>query len=216
MKTFWIIGGGRFGLRAAKSLGRMNAVSRIVIVEKRPEVCEQLTKHAFENICMEGVRYLELNLTRQDCPDWIIPAIPSHVAYEWIKTKLSKKYNIEPIPIPQQLRSELPNPITANSEQVYISNADFVCPDDCPEPEDICTYTGEPRPSELYSLLASIQHGRFRSVVVRSQQLLPGVGGYEPGALFKAMAKIELLRSPVLLSTACRCHGVMNAFRIRS
>ena len=83
-----------------------------------------------------------------------------------------------------------------------MSMADFICPDHCPEPKDICTHTGKPRPFNLYKKLESIKYDHFRSVVVRSRQLSPGVGGYSPGALFHALDVIKSSTTPILLSTA--------------
>jgi hypothetical protein len=40
--------------------------------------------------------------------------------------------------------------------QVFISHADFICPDNCPEPKDKCTVTGKPRPKDLFRLLRDL------------------------------------------------------------
>jgi hypothetical protein len=214
METYWIIGGGKFGRKAAKAIRDQKAASQIVILEKESRICKQLENQGFETICTDGIRYLAHNLANGDFPDWIIPAIPLHVAFEWMQSKLSNKYKIETFPISDQLENQLPNPIRGSSGQLYVSNADFICPDDCPEPEEICTYTGEPRPRMLNSFLQKIQYNDFRAVVVCSQQLFPGVGGYTPKALFQVLKEIENKPGPVLLSTACLCHGVLHAFRM--
>jgi hypothetical protein len=214
MSTFWIIGGGRFGLQAAKSLRHKNSASVITVVEKQSAICRRIKQLDFETVCMDGIRFLTTNLAHQDFPDWIVPAIPLHVAYEWIKSKLAPIYFLESLPIPDPLKFRLPNMIEGNMKQVYVSNAEFICPDKCPEPEDICIHTGKPRPRQMHAYLESIQHAGYKSLVVRSRQLLPGVGGYAPRDLFEALEEIMTLHTSVLLSTACRCHGVINAFRI--
>jgi hypothetical protein len=214
MSNFWIIGGGRFGLQAAKSLRRSNADATITVIDKQPTICSQLKHLNYHTICSDGIGFLEQNLVSQDFPDWIIPAIPLHVAYEWIKSKLAATHLIESLPLPTPLKPRLPNMIAGESNQVFVSNADFICPDKCPEPDDICVYTGKSRPRQMHAYLKSIRHPDFTSLVIRSQQLLPGVGGYAPGDLFTALNDIKALRTSVLLSTACRCHGVVNAFRI--
>lgn len=214
MKSFWIIGGGKFGQKAAKTIIANNSPSQIVILEKELQICKELKNRGFETVCTDGIRYLVRNLVYGDYPSWIVPAIPLHVAFEWIQGKLSNKYKIETIPISDQLENQLPNPIRGNTGQLYVSNADFKCPDDCPEPEEMCTYTGEPRPRILKSFLEKIQYNDFRSIVVCSHQLFPGVGGYTPKALFHVLREIETEHRPVLLSTACLCHGVLHAFRI--
>lgn len=214
MKTYWIIGGGQFGLNAAQKTRTQEPDAGILIVEKDLTICQQLEKLGFETICGEGIKYLTHNLINEDYPDWIIPAIPLHVAFEWIQGKLAKTYETEVISISDDLESQLPHPIRRDKGQLYVSNADFVCPDDCSEPEEICTYTGEPRPRILNSFLEKIHYNDFRSVVICSRQLFPGVGGYTPKALFQGLEIIEAEDRPVLLSTACYCHGVVHAFRI--
>jgi hypothetical protein len=213
MDNFWIIGGGTFGLRAARVLRKMDSANRLTIVEKKNAVCDQLSGEGFEAVCMDGIQYLERNLIDNQFPDWIVPAIPLHVAYEWIGAKMPARHRIEDINIPPDLVSVLPNPISGETGQLFISIADFKCPANCSEPDDICTYTGKPRPMILHKFLKSIQFKDFASVVIRSHQLAPGVGGYTPAALFDAFSQIRDVQAPVLLSTACSCHGVLNVFK---
>ena len=214
MNTYWIIGGGQFGLYAAQKIKSQEPDAAILIVDENSKVCRQIDKLGFETLCDEGIQYLAQNLTNEDYPDWIIPAIPLHVAFEWIQGKLTAEYETEIIPVSDELESQLPHPIRGDKGQLYVSNADFVCPDDCSEPEEICTYTGEPRPRILNSFLEKIHYQNFRSVVICSRQLSPGVGGFTPKALFQGLEIIKTEAKPVILSTACYCHGVIHAFRI--
>lgn len=214
MGNFWIIGGGKFGLRAARTLSQADSTIKITIIEKKKAVCRQLDRRGFTVVCMDGIQYLEHNLTDAQFPDWIIPAIPVHAAYEWIRLKLSKTNQIQTIAVPKGLVSALPNPIHARTGQLFLSIADFTCPASCPEPDEYCTHTGKARPLVLYEFLRSIQVNNLESIVIRSHQLAPGVGGYTPAALFKALRSIQKNQGPVLLSTACSCHGVMNAFNL--
>ena len=61
--------------------------------------------------------------------------------------------------------------------------------------------------------MKSIPLKELKSVVIRSYQLLPGVGGYKPQALYEALKEIETAQIPVILSTACSCHGVIHTFK---
>ena len=214
MQTYWIIGGGHFGRLAARNIHRNQAGSEIIIIDNQPDVCEQLERSGFKTVCADGIGYLEINLTSPHYPDWIIPSIPLHVAYEWIKSKISRHLKVVSINIPQNLKNKLPNPFQVQSNQLYISNADFSCPENCSEPDEICTHTGQPRPRSLNSFLNTFSYEDFKSIVVFSEQLYPGIGGYTPKALFKALNKVKSLPDQILLSTACRCHGVVNAFRL--
>jgi hypothetical protein len=211
--NFWIIGGGKFGLRAAKALSKQKSVNNLTIVEQEITICRQLDRLEFKAVCMDGIQYLERNLIDTHDPDWIIPAIPVHVAYEWIRTKLSANYEMERITVPNDLIAALPNPIKGKNGQLYISIADFKCPEGCLEPDEICTHTGKPRLMILHEFLKSIRLKNFKSIVIRSHQLAPGVGGYKPEALFEALKEIKATQAPLIISTACSCHGVVDAFK---
>jgi len=92
-----------------------------------------------------------------------------------------------------------------------MSLADFECPEDCPEPAGTCTHTGKPRIGRLFQMLSDLRYEDYRSVVLQSRQLSPGVGGFRPQSLFDLLGEVEGGDGPVLLSTACSCHGVMHA-----
>jgi hypothetical protein len=214
MKRIWILGAGRFGLKAAEVLSRKNKNSELTVIEKNSEILRKIKTYQFKTVCMDGIEYLGQNLKGTDYADWIIPAIPVHVLYEWVKLKIKDSYVLKTTPVPEEVIISLPNVFKGKSCEIYMSIADFICPDNCPEPEDICTHTGKPRTFALYKKLESIKYDNFCSVVVRSRQLSPGIGGYSPGALFHALDVIKASTIPVLLSTACRCHGVMHAFKL--
>ena len=167
MENFWIIGGGKFGLRAASVLSKKDSLANLTVVEKEKAVCRQLERLGFEAVCMDGIHYLERNLASPPYPDWIVPAIPLHTAYEWIRTKLSKTHRVQKIAVPQDLVTELPNPINAETGRVYTSIADFKCPENCPEPHEICTHTAKPRPMVLHEFLKSIQRKNLKTVVMQ-------------------------------------------------
>lgn len=213
MHHFWIIGGGKFGLKAATVLAGANPSNQIIIIERDKTACRQISKSGYQTVCMDGIQFLDRHLIGAHHPDWIVPAIPLHVAYEWTRAKLSIRNKPHRIPVPAELAGKLPHPIKGPAGRLYISIADFKCPENCPEPAGICTFTGKPRLMILHKFLKSIQHGDFKSIVIRSHQLAPGVGGYKPGQLFNALQEIESTQAPVLLSTACSCHGVMDAFK---
>lgn len=214
MAKIWIIGGGRFGRQAAQKLLQSRPTMDITVIEQDVTVCKRLLKQPFNSICTDGIGYLSENLQASDDPDWIIPAIPVHVAYEWIRQKLSGRYFFQPLAVPEEVAGILPNMVSGADGECYISNADFICPDDCREPSETCTHTGKPRPRILHSFLKAIRHDNFGSIVITSRQLGPGIGGYAPAALFQALDEVVVSKPRILLSTACRCHGVMHAFNI--
>ena len=96
-----------------------------------------------------------------------------------------------------------------------MSYANFICPEDCPEPPDLCTVSGKPRETDLYHVLEKVEVADFRSVVIRSHQLAPGVGGYPAQALVNARSEIGLSEGRFLVSTACCCHAAVHALQVK-
>jgi hypothetical protein len=96
---------------------------------------------------------------------------------------------------------------------LYASIATFRCPDNCDEPVDCCTVTGEPRLANLFDVFRRIEIGGYLIQVVRSYQLAPGVGGYQLSILWRLLEEVRSTEKDVLIATACRCHGVINALR---
>jgi len=160
------------------------------------------------------VSFLASSKEKMGPDDWIVPAIPIHVAFEWIRQALKPEKELKTIPVPGRLEAMLPNPIRGTEGQLYASNADFICPDDCPEPETYCTVTGEPRPQVLCELLYDLNLPDFHSICVVSSQLAPGVGGFQLRTLHQALEGIRSHPGNILISTACKCHGVVHAFNV--
>lgn len=233
-ERIWILGAGRFGRRALDTLLKRFPSASVTVVDRNPEALKacfntEATESTERNgggrpepfhgsprikrLPGEGIGFLKKHL-KEDAPDWIVPAIPVHVAFEWLKSEFESSCRLRGIPVPGPVFDTLPNPVRGRNRAVYMSNADFICPENCPEPETICTCTGKPRPRILHAVLAAVKHRNFRSIVVLSRQLAPGVGGYPPQALFEAHARVQASEAPILLSTACKCHGVMHAARI--
>jgi len=215
-REIWILGAGRLGRRAADTLRQKYPQAGMVLIDSSGKACAQMDISSFSVVCREGVGHVFKNLKEGRGPDWIIPMIPVHVAYEWVRLKLEKTHCIRSVAVPPEVVEKLPNPIIGADGQAYMSNATFICPWNCPEPDDICTHTGKPRPQNLHRFLENMKHPEFRTLVVQSLQLSPGIGGYQPEALFQMLKTVASGNDPVLLSTACRCHGVMHAFEIKA
>ena len=164
----------------------------------------------------EGVAFLMDHLLEMsaDPSPWIVPALPLHLAFEWIVARIRKTGLVSTIPVPTNLVAQLPNAVVGPEGQAYVSNADFICPVNCSEPKDHCPATGQVKPCDLYELLGGIQIEDYRSVVVRSHQLAPGIGGYRGRQMEEALRTIQSRSGKVLLSTASKCHGGMHALTL--
>jgi len=208
MKNIWILGAGKFGRIACRRIVSHFPHSDVTVVDNMPEVHELTgVKTVFE----DGVSWLVKKLKRKNSVDIIIPAIPLHVVMEWLKEKHAGKYHVSPWPLPPNYISQLPHPMSAGDSTVYVSHADFLCPDNCAEPKSICTYTGEKRAKDMFRLLQDMNVDGANSLVIRSYQLLPGVGGIYPQDLWNLLDRVETMdNEPLIIATACRCHGVVD------
>jgi len=208
----YILGCGSFGSRAFSFLQPRFQTADIRVVDHRPSQLEKILAHAGHVIEMDAISFLGSSKEKIDPDDWIVPAVPIHVAFEWLWQELKPTSDCRIIPVPEELEARLPNPIRGAVGQLYVSNADFICPDDCPEPEDYCTVTGEPRPLVLCDTLSNLRLPGYHSTCIISSQLAPGVGGYQWQTLLRALEDIKTHPGKILVSTACKCHGVIHAF----
>lgn len=208
----YILGSGHFGRRAFSVLQRQFQTADIRVVDHRPGQLESILAGGGRAIAMDAISFLTSSKTNIHPDDWIVPAVPIHVAFEWIWQELKPTSECKALPVPEPLAARLPNPMRGGQGQLYISNADFICPDDCPEPDDLCTVTGEPRPQVLCDTLSNLRVPGYHSACIVSSQLATGVGGFQWRSLLRALKHIKSHPGSILVSTACKCHGVMHAF----
>jgi hypothetical protein len=209
MEELWIIGLGQFGSIALQRLSKFGPKRHFVLVDP---VAENLLKFKSPTTTLEisdGVEYLHTHLSNSRKPDWIIPALPVHLAAEWVLVHLGAQ-KLKRISLPSEIERFIPNPIRGSEGDIYTSHADFRCPDDCDESGDICTITRNARKQDMFELLGNLDIEAFMALNIRSYQLGPGIGGYRPEHLMAIRDSVRQARGAILLSTACRCHGVIT------
>jgi hypothetical protein len=209
-----ILGCGRFGRRAVQTLARHDFSARILVVDQYQEALREISHLAVEPFHGDAVHVLDRILSSNQRVDYIIPAVPFHLAFEFLLLKLRPR-GATRIEVPA-LRM-LPHATRGKTGDVYTSFADFLCPEDCNEPVR-CTVTGRRRVKSLFKVLADLS-GPLDSRVLRSRQLAPGVGGFRMSDLLRLLGDLELREiphRPVLIGTACRCHGVISALCLGS
>lgn len=211
MKEIWIIGAGRFGRLAADRLTDKIKDLHLVLVDLKEEKLHGAGGPGRTLIQADGADYLAEHISKgkSENPDWIVPAVPIHLAAEWLMLGQSKE-NLGQVPVPVEMDPLLPHPLRVENGNIFVSHADFLCPDDCAEPRNMCTFTGKPRKQNMFELLKDIRFPPWKSHVIRSHQLGAGIGGYRVKELFDLAGRIGKARGSVLLSTACRCHGVIT------
>ncbi|MGW8194439.1 MAG: potassium transporter [Desulforhopalus sp.] len=213
VERIWVLGAGRFGLRAAMLLHQKIPQGAITLVDSRP-LAEAPADVEF--VCGDAVDWLVEHLVDDSVETWIIPAVPFHLAAEWLKRKIIVAgKSVLPVAISAATANRFPNPYRLGPSQLALSHADFLCPENCPEPEKFCTFTGQPRPEPLYRLLDTAAGDGFTPLVLRSRQFGAGVGGYLPADLLDLYNRaVSLPGAKLLVGTACSCHGIIDGLRI--
>lgn len=186
--------------------------SQICLVDHDPRKLTSIGKNpALRTVNAAAVPYLADALASARPPDWIIPAIPRHVAFAWLRLQRPPGEVWRRIPVPSVVGKDLPLVMPGTSGELYLSLSNQLCPDDCPEPAGKCYVTGLPREYSLYDYLANLSPQDYSSVIIRSRQLAPGVGGYRPADLRQSLGQVLEFPGKIIISTACRCHGVSHA-----
>ena len=198
--------------RAARLLNQKSDAT-IFIVDVVDNKLSKLEDLHVKRIRYDGVHFLMKHYHILNPENIIVPAIPVHLAFEWVKCHSEKKYQAKQISIPEQIKPHLPHTWQGGGGSLLVSYADFTCPEDCPEPE-CCTISGKRRDRPLYDLLKRLDVLDFRVHIIKSRQLAPGLGGYKVQDLTRAAEDLARL-GKWLLGTACKCHGILTGLEVR-
>ncbi|MDP3181849.1 MAG: hypothetical protein Q8M54_03405 [Desulfobaccales bacterium] len=216
MASYLILGAGKFGRLALGRLTPQDDAASFVVVDCVPQALAAARASAPSRVQWveaEAVTFLTENLKGAAFWDWLIPMVPFHVAFNWLWQGPMAKSGGEIIEVPEAVGRGVPLARRGDQGELYLSRATHLCPDDCPEAEPVCPVSGESRKIPLYEELASLKVPGFQVRVIPSRQLAPGVGGYPPGRLLALEQELLTFRGKVLIATACRCHGVVHAFK---
>ncbi len=204
-----VIGAGRFGTRAVRILTRKPDIS-VWVVDRAEGFGEDMSGLPVRMTRQDGVEFLVNNLSLLDPATMIVPAVPIHLAAEWLRRTFTPSGAVRIIAVPDYLKESLPHTWITEEGSFLVSYADFLCPEDCPEPEDGCTVTGEIR-TPLYEVFAALNAPGFDVHVIQSRQLAPGLGGYSVKDLQDLRARVlDSGADKCLIGTACRCHGTLT------
>ncbi len=217
MARYLILGAGKFGRLALERLGAQDAAAAFLVVDRSARALHQarsLTVAPAQWAEAEAGGFLAARLGEGKAWDWIIPAVPEHVAFSWLRQGPLAGMDWELLEVPLNLVDLTPSAIRGREGGLYLSRALHLCPDDCSEPP-VCPVTGEAREMPLYEELAALKAPGFKITVISSRQLAPGVGGFPPGRLLALAQDLAGLGGKVLVATACRCHGVVHALELR-
>lgn len=209
-----VIGAGHFGKRALRILGsRRNTPVRVV--ESDEGRLAGIADSGVERVLGDGVTFLASHSDSLPLSTIIVPALPVHFAFEWLRAALGSGRRHRPLRVPEAIKALVPHAWDGRDGSLLVSYADFRCPDDCPEPAGHCTVTGKRRGKPMYEVLGGVAAPGFRVHVLRSRQLAPGVGGYSIGDMKGLLERVESAgNSKWLVGTACKCHGVISGLEV--
>jgi len=217
MASYLVLGAGKFGRLALERLGSKNNQAAFLVVDRliqRLRAARNLTAAPAQWVEAEAIAFLTERLRQGAAWDWLIPAVPVHVAFSWLRQGSLAGTGWEVAEVPEELAGLTPSAIRGREGELYLSRALHLCPDDCSEPP-VCPVTGEPREIPLFEELAALKVPGFKVAVIPSLQLAPGVGGYPPARLPALAHDLAAFRGKVLIATACCCHGVVHALAWR-
>ncbi|MBV1750618.1 MAG: NAD-binding protein [Desulfarculus sp.] len=206
-----VVGGGRFGRLALERLpGRVATV-----VEPKPDeaLLALAREQGAELVQAAGVEFLAPALATNQPPAWVVPALSRHVLHDWLLAELAPQ-GARAVEVPEEVLPPMSSVFRGEEGQFFVSLADFLCPDDCPEPPKLCTVTGKPRGEPLYQRLAGMNPSGWSVAVLRSRQLAPGVGGCLPGEMLQIKDQIGSQGGNWLVVTSCLCHGVVSGLSL--
>jgi hypothetical protein len=214
MASYLILGAGKFGRLSLRRLAARDPEARFLVIDHRSSALAAAQALEIEDAEMrvdEAIPYLAAHLGPEPPWDWLIPMVPVHVAYGWLLFGPLAGKGWEPAEVPQDLEGLAALAIRGPAGELYLSQARHLCPDDCAEPL-VCPVTGEER-QPLFLKLAEASRPGLPIRVVASRQLAPGVGGYSPLRLVELAATVAEAPGPLLIATACRCHGVVHGLK---
>jgi saccharopine dehydrogenase-like NADP-dependent oxidoreductase len=83
-RSYIIIGCGHFGGRAVEKLLRKDPHSRIIAVDKNEEQIKKISHLRIETVICDGLLYLNKFFSEGRLANYIVPAVPFHLAFEFI------------------------------------------------------------------------------------------------------------------------------------
>jgi len=214
MASYLILGAGKFGRLALRRVALRDPKARFLVIDRRGSALAEARIPEVEGAEMredEAIPYLAAHLGPEPPWDWLIPMVPVHVAYAWLLSGPLTGTGWGPAEVPRDLEGLAALATRGPTGELYLSQARHLCPDDCDEPL-VCPVTGEER-QPLFLKLAEASRPGLPIIVVASQQLAPGVGGYSPLRLLELAETVAEVSGPLLVATACRCHGVVHGLQ---
>lgn len=207
-RRFFVIGAGRFGKKACLHLLK-GPRRQVVAVDPDKKSLLWAKEAKIEFYQLEGVSFLVHPPFKIDPDDFIIPALPIHLAAYWVLEKRPYNLDLTIGEMPEDITVQLPGALRLSDRSYATTHANFLCPEGCKEGKT-CPVTGMARKRPLYEILKEIKTNRALIHVIQSRQLGPGMGGYKMKELLNLMDLPWKEHQSIMIATACRCHGIVS------
>ncbi|MCP8310627.1 MAG: hypothetical protein L6N94_03920 [Candidatus Methylarchaceae archaeon HK01M] len=238
-KLILIAGGGHFGTEAMISVRASSA--RVILVDnmhdckasrfideriKVSNIDEALRIRSDRVIFFlcDAVEFL-MNFMKKATPDYIVPAIPGHLAGEVVKRWLEGEgFRVEgESEMVREVLKEIPESLVMNfNEDKGIIVTSYMpkgklCKISCDQPLNFCRTTGRPKAGPMYSIFEFATWGKadvFK--ILRSYKLQRDVGCFRGEEFASFLSDLKKIETPYSLAigTSCSCHGVLNLFSV--
>ncbi|NHW23814.1 MAG: hypothetical protein HA489_06160 [Archaeoglobales archaeon] len=196
-----IVGGGRFGLKAAEYL--ISQGRDFILLDSNPN-CEAAKKLGIKVYDAGAEKLAEI--AERVSPEWIFPTASVHVVAEAVKDYFepwNEAIDFILSGVPSRLI------VSVGKGGIILSyNRDKTCIENCVSPE-ICPVTKIKRPCPMSEI---IRFAYPEAMVLISHQIAPGLGAIR-GFDFLETVRRAKEKEKVVLATACDCHAVITALK---
>lgn len=203
---FVIAGFGRFGRIACQRIDKAFPLAQLILVDKDKDRVPTSPPPRAGVAHMDAVEYI-CRLMDESMEATIIPMVPFHLA---ARVCLQRVRGLKPMKLDKRMENRAPNHFPLDHFNACYSLADFICPDNCAEGR-LCAVTGEPRTEPMYRILSGNPPFEPPTIVIRSRQILPGVGGYSLSCLRELLN--DLPKGEFILATSCKCHAIVTGLK---
>lgn len=204
MQVDLVVGGGRYGTKAARYLFT-RGISCIIVDPDPGCLATTVVKEGDRSLFLCGGLKEAYRVFLEYRPVRVFPTAPVHVAAGMASAAFGLE---ESAGINEILLTVIPPELVVGTKggSVYLSrNREAQCLPDCHEPVT-CPVTGEPRSIRLSSELRKLLP---KAHIIESLQVAPGLGALR-GRDLRALLAETGGRNIVIIGTACRCHGVIT------
>ncbi len=234
MSTVVCIGGGMFGSKAALASRRRSA--KVLVIDtnescQASKIADLITKdvdsilHAAPGevrlFIGEGASTLD-DILAHWVPDLVVPASKGHLAAHLAVEHCRRQgRRLEPISPMQGLAGALPpGSVLISDDKLGVIVTSHMaqgkmCREDCEQPE-ICPVSGTLIPSPMHHSIEEAFSGSVDRQFVMVTTGTGQFGGIKGSDLKVMLASLDDLKEGTTcgIATACRCHGIINLFRI--